>query len=72
MDNRRRRDLDLRGKEMVSRTQATRAEDMPWRERSSLSPDNGNQDDDDRQNRGPGDEPGRLEVELIHSREMLS
>ncbi len=24
------------------------------------------------QNRGPGDEPGRLEVELIHSREMLS
>src|SRR4029079_8623764 len=65
MDDGGRRDLDLRGKEVVSGTQSAGAEDVPRRERLSLSPDDYDQDEDDRQNRHRGDNPGRVEVELI-------
>src|SRR5262245_27868600 len=64
MDDGGRRDLNLRGKQVVSRTESAGAEDVPWRERPSLSPNDHDQDDDDRQNRHRGDEPWRLEVEL--------
>src|SRR5262245_10734738 len=58
-------DLDLSGEEGVTRTQATGSEKMPMGARSAFSPDDHNQEDNDRQNGHRGYEPGRLEIDLI-------
>ena len=77
LDDGRRRDLDLRRKEMVSGAQAAGSKDVSWRERTSFSPDEHHPDNDDGDDGKCRDDPGRLEVELIHEdvavpREMLS
>ena len=68
MDNGGRRDLNLRGKQVVSRTESTGAKDMARRERLAFFPDDRNQDRDDGDEHKRRDDPGRVEVELIHKR----
>jgi hypothetical protein len=53
---------------MVPRTQATGAEDMAGCKGATLPPDNERQDDEDRERGDCRDNPGGLEVELIHMR----
>src|SRR5262245_4164567 len=68
LDNGGRRDLNLRGKQVVSRTESTGAKDVARRERPAFSPDDRNQDSDYGDEHNRRDDPGRVEVELIHKR----
>ena len=65
VDDGRGRDLDLRGEEVIARTQAAGSEDMPGSERAAPSPDEDKHGRDDRHDDERRDCPGRLKAELI-------
>ena len=72
LNNRGRRDLDLRWKQMIAGAEAARPKYVTDGERAPFSPDDESQDRHDRCCGERGNKPRRLKVEPFHEKVMLS